>query len=325
MPVRLPCTPLIRLVLALLLACGFAGAANATCTFSSQALNFTSGSTYDVKAAAVAQITGPAGMTCTGSTVNVLGASVYANGSATSVNGLMLKGSNGGSIPYMLSADPNNVNSFNKTASINFMSTAVLSLVNILGATSFTPVLYASLAANPPNIPAGTYTDTVTINWVYQICTVSVALACVSTENGTGSSVIKITLVVSADCRISAPNVSFNSAPLASQFGAVSQAVLVDCSLNSSYKVSFSAGTVASGSARPWRTMSDGNNHLLQYNIYLADGVTIWDTTNPQQSATPGTGGVTNQMQSYVAKVNPAQITPPAGSYTDTVNVIITF
>jgi spore coat protein U-like protein len=30
-------------------------------------------------------------------------------------------------------------------------------------------------------------------------------------------------------------------------------------------------------------------------------------------------------VQSYVAKINTAQTTPPAGSYSDTVSVIITF
>jgi spore coat protein U-like protein len=39
-----------------------------------------------------------------------------------------------------------------------------------------------------------------------------------------------------------------------------------------------------------------------------------------------GSGSTTpSQVQSYVAKVNPGQATPPAGTYTDTVNVIISF
>jgi spore coat protein U-like protein len=325
MPVSLRHLSFVRLLLALLLICGGAGAASAACTFSSPPLNFTSGSTYDVKSTAIAQISGAAGLACTGSVLNVLGASVYANATVSTANTFTLKGSNGGTIPYKLSADQAGTYAFNQTATFNYMNSAVISLLNILSANTFTPQVYASLSASP-NIPAGTYTDTISIAWSYQVCTVSVAVVCVSTESGTGSSTIKITLVVSADCRITAPPVNFNSAPLASQFGSVSQALLVDCSLNSSYKVSFSAGTVTGGSARPWRTMSDGAGHLLQYNIYYPDGTTIWDTTNPRTTATPGTGTTTpSQMQPYVAKVNPAQVTPPAGSYTDTVSVIITF
>jgi spore coat protein U-like protein len=88
--------------------------------------------------------------------------------------------------------------------------------------------------------------------------------------------------------------------------------------------VAFTNGN--SGAARPWRAMSDGNGHTLQYNIYQTDGTTIWDQTNPVTSTQTGTGSLTpSQMQSYVAKVNPAQATPPAGTYTDNVSVVISF
>jgi len=54
--------------------------------------------------------------------------------------------------------------------------------------------------------------------------------------------------------------------------------------------------------------------------------VTIWDTTNPMTSAVKGTGSTTPaQMQTYVAKINPDQPTPPVGHYTDTVSVVIAF
>lgn len=315
---------LARFLLALSLACGLAGAAEATCTISSPPLTFTPGSTYDVKVSAIPMVSGPAGLACTGSVLNVLGAS-YASATVTSTNGFTLAGSNGGSIPYKLSPDQTGTYSFNQTRTINYMSGTLLSLLNILNPNSLSPQMYASLTASP-NIPAGTYTDTLTVQWSYQVCNgVNLAgLLCVGYETGTGTSTIRVTLIVSADCRISAPNVSFGSAPLASQFAPVSQAVLVDCSAGSIYKVSFSSG--GNGSARPWRTMSDGAGHTLQYNLYLPDGTTIWDTTNPQTSATAGTGSTTpSQMQSYVAKVNAAQTTPPAGTYSDTVNVIITF
>jgi spore coat protein U-like protein len=149
-------------------------------------------------------------------------------------------------------------------------------------------------------------------------------IACAGFDQGTATTTVTITLVVGADCKINAPDVVFGTAALASQFSAVSQAVLVDCTVGSSYKVSFSSG--ANGSSRPWRTMSDGAGHTLQYNIYRTDGTTIWDETNPLTSSTVGTGSTTpSQMQSYVAKINAAQITPPAGTYTDNVNVIISF
>ncbi|MBA2934772.1 spore coat protein U domain-containing protein [Sphingomonas sp. CGMCC 1.13654] len=317
----------MRLILALLMMLGLAGAANATCTTSAQSLTFASGSTYDVKASSVANISGKAGLSCTGSVLNILGAS-YAKATMTSLNGFVLKSSTGGSIPFQVAADSGFTVPFTQGGTVNYMSATLLSLLNILNPNSFAPPLYAKLTG-APNIPAGTYTDTLTIQWSYQVCNGVDALgvACIGYETGTGTSNVTVTLVVSADCRISAPNVSFGTAPLASQFQAVSQAVLVDCSQGSAYKVSFSSG--GNGSSRPWRTMSDGAGHTLQYNIYRTDGTTIWDETNPLQSTANGgvgSGSTTpNQMQSYVAKVNAAQTTPPAGTYTDTVNVIISF
>jgi len=317
----------IRFFSALLLALGLAGAANATCLVSSQSLTFASGSTYDVKSSSVANISGTGGLTCTGSVLNVLGTG-YARATMTSLNGFVLKSASGGSIPFQVAADQNFTYPFTQGSTTDYYNTTLLSLLNILNPNSFTPPLYAKLTA-APNIPAGTYTDTLTVQWSWRVCNgVNVAgLLCVLYETGTATATINVTLVVSADCRISAPNVSFGTAPLASQFQAVNQAVLVDCSQGSTYKVSFSSG--GNGSSRPWRTMSDGAGHTMQYNIYRTDGTTIWDETNPLQSTVNGgvgSGSTTpNQMQSYVAKVNPSQTTPPAGTYTDTVNVIISF
>jgi spore coat protein U-like protein len=314
----------IRLLVALFLACGFASVASAACTTSSGTLAFASGSTYDVKSSSVANVSGSAGLACTGSVLNVLGTG-YARATMTSANGFVLKSSSGGSIPFQIAADQNFTYPFTQGGTIDYYNTTLLSLLNILSPNSFTPGLYAKLTA-APNIPAGTYTDTLTVQWSWKMCSgINVlSLLCVGYDAGTSTAVIQVTLVVSADCRISAPNVNFGSAALASQFSSVSQAVLVDCSQGSTYKVSFSSG--GNGSSRPWRTMSDGAGHVLQYNIYRTDGTTIWDETNPLASGTVGTGSTTpSQTQAYVAKVNPGQVTPPAGSYSDTVNVIISF
>jgi spore coat protein U-like protein len=315
------------LLLALLLALGWAGAANAGCQVSAQSLTFASGSTYDVKSSSVANVTGKAGLACSGSVLNVLGTG-YARATMTSANSFVLKGSNGGTIPYQVAADQNFSYPFTQGSTIDYESSTLISLLNILNPNSFAPPLSGKITA-APNIPAGTYSDTISVQWSWKVCTgVDIAgILCVAYETGTATTTISVTLAVSADCRISAPDVSFGSAALASQFQAVNKAVLVDCSAGSSYKVSFSSG--GNGSARPWRTMTDGAGHTLQYNLYRTDGTTIWDESNPLPSTVNngvGSGATTpGQMQPYVAKVNPAQTTPPAGTYTDTVNVIITF
>jgi spore coat protein U-like protein len=313
---------LLRILAALALALGWGTAAQAACTPSSQSLTFLSGSSYAVRSGSITNASGQAGLACTGSLLSVLGGG-YARATVTSANNFQLK--NGSEqIPYQVSADPAGNYPFSQGGMIDYMNSTLVSLLGLFNNNSFNAPIHGRITGTP-NIAAGSYTDTLTVQWNWYVCNgIQIGPICVFYETGTTSITINVSLEVSKDCRISAPNVSFGSVALASQFTSVAQAVLVDCTKNSSYTVAFSNGT--GGSARPWRTMNNGAGHTLQYNIYRADGTTIWDETNPMTSATLGTGGTTpNQVQSYVAKVNTAQTTPPAGSYSDTVNVVIAF
>ncbi len=318
---------LVRLLAALLLALGVPGVARAAiCTTSSPPLTFQPSSSYAVQAQTIASIGGSAGLSCSAPAIGILTAS-YARATMTSLNGFKLTtGPGGDTIPYQVSADSAGAYPFTAGVPVDYMSASLLSLLGIINGNTFAPQVYARLTAGP-NVAAGTYTDTLTINWAWQVCAVQVALVCITYDTNTGSSTILVTVVVSADCKIIAPDVSLGSAPLAGQFTAVGSAVLTDCTKGSTYKVAFTNGSASS--ARPWRTMSDGNGHSLQYNIYLPDGVTIWDQTNPQAStvnAGKGAGLTTPaQQQSYTARVNPAQTTPPPGHYTDTVSVVLSF
>lgn len=313
---------LVRILVALGLLIGLGSAAQAACVTSSQSLTFTSASSYTVQSGGITVISGAGGLSCTGSLLSVLG-SGYARATITSAKGFKL-GNGSDQIHYRVSADPNGTYTFSQGGTIDYMNPTLVSLLGLFNNNSFNAPLYAAITGTP-NVSAGTYTDTLTVQWNWYICNgVQIGQLCVFYETGNTSISVTVTLVVSQDCRINAPNVNFGSVALASQFQPVAQAVLVDCTKNSSYNVSFSNGN--GGSARPWRTMSDGAGNSLQYNIYRTDGTTIWDQTNPMASATLGTGSTTpGQVQSYVAKVNTAQTTPPAGSYSDTVSVVITF
>ena len=299
--------------------------AQAACTrTAATTTTFAPGSSYDIRAGSVATVAAPSSFSCSGTAIVIL-SSNNATATVNSTNNFTLKNAAGDAIAYRLSADSGGTKAFTQGGSINYFDPALLALLGILNGGSFTPTMYAAIT-NTPNISAGTYTDTITVNWNWNVChLLNVAgLLCLIGESGTGTTVMTVTLTVNKDCRISAPNLSFNSAPLASQFANVTQSVAVDCTKDATYSVAFTNGN--SGSARPWRAMSDGAGHSLQYNIYQADGVTIWDQTSALPGGLPGTGAlIPAQMQVYVAKVNPAQATPPAGRYTDTVSVLITF
>ncbi|WP_156680825.1 Csu type fimbrial protein [Sphingomonas profundi] len=316
--------PVILRLLAVLAGLLLAGPAQAACTLASATTAiFAPASSYDVRSGSIATITAPQSFACNGSIISIV-ASNYARATMTSTNGFKLRNASGDTIGYRLSADAAGTTTFNGGATVDYMNPTLLSLLGILNGGSFAPPIYAAIAESP-NISAGVYTDTVQVNWAWDICHgVGVGGVCVLGEIGTGTTTMTVQLTVSRDCRISAPAVSFGTAPLVSQFSGVTQAVAVDCTKGSAFNVAFTSGVA--NVSRPWRAMKDAAGNVLQYNIYRADGTTVWDQLNPLVAAATGTGAITaTQMIPYVARINPAQQTPPAGQYTDSVSVVVTF
>lgn len=314
---------LIRLAALILLVAFPTAPSHAACTLGSAVTaTFAARSSYDVRTAAGTAQAVPTQLSCSSALVSLL-ATDYVRAQVTSAGAFRLRSPAGDGIGYRLSADAAGTYAFTQGGSVNYMDTTLLNALGLLGNYAFVPPMFVALTETP-NLPAGTYTDTVIVNWSWQICRLlGVGNICVVQDQGSGTTTLTVTLTVSRDCRISAPALSFGTAPLASAFAPVAQAVAVDCTLGTSYSVAFTGG--AGGSARPWRRMSDGAGNSLRYNIYRDDGTTIWDETNPQAGGT-GTGAVTpGQMQAYRARIDPSQATPPAGNYTDTVSVVITF
>lgn len=320
--------PLTRLLglLWLLLAAQTAHAACATTASATADLgNRTS---YDVRGGSVPAVATSPTLTCIGGSLLSILSTDHARATFTSTGNFRLRSAAGDTIGYKLSPDSAGNLTVSQGGSVNYLDPGFISLLGLLSATSLAPPLYATLTETP-NVPAGTYTDTVTIAWSWSICRgVGLGLGgvsiCVLEDRGTGTSTLTVSVVVTKDCRISAPPVAFGSAPLARGFAPVTQAVAVDCTKGASFAIGFTAGT--SGASRPWRQMRDGQGHSLRYNLYRPDGATIWDETNPLASVTIGSGAVTpTLLHTYVAKVDPDQATPPAGAYTDTVSVVVSF
>lgn len=315
---------LIRFFLALVLALGGASAAQAACVLTPTiAANLGSASSYAIRGGEIAQVSSDPALTCTGALLSLSTAN-YARASATSASGFTLRSASGEGIRYRLSADPNGIHSFNSGASVDYFNAGVFSLLGISNQSDFVGKVYTSLS-EMPSVAAGTYTDTVTMNWSWKVCSgIGLGGLCLGYTQGSGTTTLRITLVVTNDCRISAPPVYFGSAPLASQFQPVTQTVAVDCTKGARFSIAFSEG--GNGTARPWRAMSDGAGHKLFYNIYRADGITIWDPTNPLLDPRAGTGSTTpTLLQTYIARIDPAQTAPPPGSYQDTLIMIVSF
>ncbi|WP_268602399.1 spore coat protein U domain-containing protein, partial [Escherichia coli] len=70
-----------------------------------------------------------------------------------------------------------------------------------------------------------------------------------------------------------------------------------------------------------WRRMKSGTSNFMQYQIYLPNTTTVWDSTNKQSGA--GTGLA--QSIPYKAAVNAAQTEVAVGSYQDTLSFVVEY
>ena len=211
--------------------------------------------------------------------------------------------------------------------------------VNLAGATAvgfFTggratlPVNIATTGT--ANLPAGIYEDLLTVQWEYaNLCQalVSALGLCVQSllpptgaplASGTVTRTLRISLSVTNDCAIIAPNIAFGTAPLPSGFPALSQAIRLTCTRNMLYTVGIGPGTYAAGGRRQ---MAAGGNRLA-YDIFKAD-ISVWGTAAGTRSAATLADGINVQTIPYPARVDPDQPAPPAGDYADNVVVDVQF
>jgi spore coat protein U-like protein len=311
----------LRLLVALV-ALALAGTARAQCAPPATATaRFADSTSYDLRGGTIATAQSETQLSCSGTVVNLLTTN-RATATTSSANGFRLRSAAGDTVAYRLSADEGGSFPFTQGGSVDYYNPQLLQLLGLFGSNRFAARMYAALT-EAPNLPAGTYTDTVTVTWSWDICQVGVATCVVSSRGSGRTTVLTVSLTVTPDCRISAPAVSFGAAPLLAQFRPVRQAVAVDCTRGTNYSISFDAG--GSGASRPWRAMRGPGGATLRYNLYRADGTTIWDAQTATQR-TAGTGAtVPGQLHDYVARIDPDQPAPAAGSYSDTVSVVVSF
>lgn len=210
-------------------------------------------------------------------------------------------------------------------------STATGLTVLSLGGTSSGIALYFTVPMGP-NVPAGTYTGTVSLRWYYAICdgvlgicnwsrSPGIVQPCVPvvgcgapTDWGTGVlTSATLTLVVTKSCLINTANldVDFGTKALVNQFTRVTQTVNVSCTNDEGFNVSFSNGA---NYIDPWRQMASGANRM-RYNLYQPNTTVVW---NPSQTLNfVGTG--LGQNFTFDAMVDPSQGNVPAGNYQDSV------
>lgn len=192
-------------------------------------------------------------------------------------------------IPYGVYADSGYKNAFNTATALEYGKSGLdlLGLAVISGGLNVTLYVRTTTGATTP-VPAGTYSDTITIFWKYHLCS---ALLCIgnSVEDSSGTSKIKISVVVTKDCKIdSTQSITFAPSALVESFATVTPTVQLTCSLNTPYTAYINNGLNYSA---PWRRMKKTNpDAYLQYNLYAPNASTVWSSTSPISAS--GSGGL---------------------------------
>ena len=251
--------------------------------------------------------------TCSGGLLNLLTtSSVYAT--FNSANNFQLKSANG-SVPYEACADSGCTQPFvqNTQSSFNFFT--LFSVFGLGGSVTNNFNLYYQTSI--ANVPAGIYTDTITVTWNWHICIAGV-VTCLQYETSSATTTVNVTMTVTKACQINAaPNVNFGTQALIAGFSSINQSVNLTCTLNQPYLSYFTNGNNNDGT---WNRMNLGTSYV-QYNIYVPSTTTVWNLTNAQS----GTGSGLAQSLPYTATINPNQAEQPAGTYTDNVSVTVEY
>lgn len=305
------------------------------CTTSTTSTNLGNASSYAV-ATTPQQGSGSAGLQC-----DILLAALTPHYVALEVDAstFQLTGPDGDQIAYSASLTPNGA----PLAVGNFQDLSSFSLVSLFSGTNSSIPIYIRTAATPA-LRAGTYSGHIDLRWFYSVCSLGVALCLAHSESpgfvrpvlltpldwGSGTAVrVNIELEVETDCIITAPDLDFGQAPLVGSFNPVTRTILIRCSAGAAYTVGLDDGAHASGGVR---RMQSGANHL-QYEIYKSVSSTdrwgaIGGARRGSESADSGAGiydSVTTQGYGYRAEVLPGQVTPPSGSYSDTIRIDVAF
>ena len=145
----------------------------------------------------------------------------------------------------------------------------------------------------------------------------AVALAATDTDT------FQVTATVADSCSVTGNDLGFgNYDPVSGTPLSATTTVDVTCTLDTAYEIGLDAGTGAGANVTVRRMTSGGNT--LDYSLYQDAGfTTVWgDTVGVNTISDTGTGAVQNHT---VHGRIPASQFVPAGAYSDTITVTVTY
>lgn len=143
-------------------------------------------------------------------------------------------------------------------------------------------------------------------------------------EAATATSQFNVTMTLQAECKLtSASDLAFGTSGVIQSTINSTSAIGVQCTNTTPYNVGLSAGA-GSGATVSLRKMTAASGATVNYQLFRdAARTQTWGDQVGTNTAT-GTGNGAVQTLTVYGSV-PAQTTPAAGSYTDTVQVTVTY
>ena len=293
-----------------------------SCTLSNSTLSFRTVNPFT----APASTSGALGYSCTvGGSGNV---TIYAclslgtgTGGTTPSNRTLSSGNS--TIPMQItggSANPGQIGNGTSYPMEGPFTVAVLR--NSSNSGSFPLAASIMMMTTPP--PPGSYASTFSGTDAQMIYTSTsapstcAALAASAPQSTTGT--LTINASVGTQCSVTASSLAFPAASVLSNPVNATATVSVNCNMNVPVTVALDNG--ATGTGPTARQMTSGTTNVITYGIYKDTGATLpWGSTDGVDTAS--LSGGTGTLTAY-GRV-PTQTSPAPGSYSDVVNVIITY
>jgi len=312
-------TNMIRGTKALLLALLLLTArqALADCTTTNGAVTLPGSSSFAVYNGSLSA-QGTAGLNCSGLGLSLLTQNTVTVKINSTTHNMALANTDGSGdqIPYLIYPDAIYQYPYSVGQTIDYSSLNLLTLILISPNVNFP--LYIKTTAGA-NVRAGTYTDTVNLVWNYHICGLGLIGLCIWWDGTNKPSTVNISLTITKDCLLgTAQNVNFGSMALVGQFNPVNQSITLTCTKTEGYNTYFTDGN---NPVTGWRRMKSGTSNYLQYQIYLPNTSTVWNSANKQA----GSGTGLAQSIPYLAQINQAQTEVPVGTYQDNLSFVVEY
>jgi spore coat protein U-like protein len=207
------------------------------------------------------------------------------------------------SIPYSLC----------QTVVANVCNAVPLTTTGLVAKPPLVMTLYGFLASmSSPYATSGTYTDSTII---------------ATTSVGGGVKAVNLSLNISKSCSVSTSPLSFgtlalNATTVKTNLATASTSISVRCTSATGYTVGLNAGA-GSGATTTTRVMTNGAAHL-NYQLWRDSSRTLnWGNTTGTDTVA-GTGTGLSQTLNVYGSIAAAQAVIP-GTYSDTVNVVLTY